>query len=60
MAKKILCSACGCENPATHSTITLGEYVCDNTDCLVELAMDNYVDEELTEDDHEDYGEEID
>ena len=49
--KYIPCSYCG--KKATHETYTSGEYVCEDDDCVLELALDGYVCDELTDEDHE-------
>jgi transcription initiation factor TFIIIB Brf1 subunit/transcription initiation factor TFIIB len=56
--KYIKCSNCG--KKATHETYTSGEYVCEAGNCVLELALDGYVDAPVTDEDHAEFGEEID
>ena len=53
--KYIACSNCG--KKATHDTIINEEYVCGDRDCIIELAVAGYVNNELDKGDHEAYGE---
>jgi len=52
--KKILCEYC--KKPATNETGTLNVYVCEKNECIIELATEQWILEEVTDDEHKEYG----
>lgn len=56
--RQILCEYCG--GKATHETVTNNIYVCDDDACILHYAMDECLIEEITEEDHQEYGSLID
>ena len=51
----IECSNCG--KPAVFETYTLGVYVCDENECIVEKATEEWCQEEVSNENHQEYGE---
>lgn len=51
----IACAHCG--KPAEFETGTLGIYTCSDNECIVELATREWLAEEISNDQHEEYGE---
>jgi len=56
MVKFIPCEYCG--EKAVYDTCVNGIYVCDKPNCLSQFAEAECCTEELTEEDHEEFGEE--
>lgn len=53
--RQILCNYCG--KRAVFETFVNGIYVCDEDDCLLELAWNECLADEITDRDHLNYGE---
>ncbi len=53
--RAILCDHC--HKPATNETNTLSIHVCEENECVLELATQEWVNDELSDSDHEEYGE---